>query len=78
MDSGSDESRALAGMDADGLGGLGDLGEGADVTLSGNTTNPLLPGPDDGFEAQVDNIKSLVAEDPKRVAQVIKTWLMDE
>ena len=78
VDSGSEESRALAGMDSDGLGGLGDLGEGADVTLSGNTTNPLLPGPDDGFEAQVDSIKSLVAEDPKRVAQVIKTWLKDE
>ena len=78
VDTGSEESRALAGMDADGLGGLGDLGEGADVTLSGNTTNPLLPGPDDGYEAQVDTVKSLVAEDPKRVAQVIKTWLKDE
>ena len=79
VDTGAEESRALAaGLDADGLGGLGEMGGGADVTLSGNTTNPLLPGPDEGFEQQVDSIKSLVAEDPKRVAQVIKTWLKDE
>lgn len=77
VDTGSSET-ALAGLDSDELGGLGDLGEGADVTLSGATNNPLLPGPDDGYEAQVDSVKSLVAEDPKRVAQVIKTWLKDE
>ncbi|MCG8314863.1 MAG: flagellar M-ring protein FliF [Pseudomonadales bacterium] len=79
VDTGTDDMTALsAGMDADGLGGLGDLGEGADVTLTGESGNPLLPGPEDGYEAQVDSVKALVAEDPKRVAQVIKTWLKDE
>ena len=79
VDTGTDEMTALAaGMDADGLGGLGEMGEGADVTLTGESGNPLLPGPEDGYEAQVDSVKALVAEDPKRVAQVIKTWLKDE
>lgn len=78
VESGSADSKALEGLESDGLGDLGDIGEGADVTLSGATNNPLLPGPDDGYEAQVDTVRSLVADDPKRVAQVIKTWLKDE
>ena len=74
VDTGKDDSLALAaGLESEGMGDLG-----PEVTLSGNTNNPLLPGPDEGFEAQVDAVKSLVAEDPKRVAQVIKTWLKDE
>ncbi|MCG8669021.1 MAG: flagellar M-ring protein FliF [Pseudomonadales bacterium] len=81
VSAGSDDVTALAaGLDADGLGGLGEtgaMGEGADVTLSGGS-NPLLPSPDDSYETQLDSVKGLVAEDPKRVAQVVKTWLKDE
>jgi len=35
----------------------------------------LLPGPGESYEAQLNAVKSLVAEDPRRVAQVVKTWL---
>ncbi|PCJ37040.1 MAG: flagellar M-ring protein FliF [Moraxellaceae bacterium] len=60
------------------LGGLGAEDEmGADVTLTGGA-NPLLPGPDASYDQHLDAVKSLVAEDPKRVAQVMKTWLSNE
>lgn len=67
-------------------GGMGgDLGmgfddadsEGVDVALSGGS-NPLLPGPDASYDQHLDAVKSIVAEDPKRVAQVMKTWLSNE
>jgi flagellar M-ring protein FliF len=45
-----------------------------EVFLTGNT-NPLLPGPDASFEQHIDAVKALVAEDPRRVAQVVKDWL---
>jgi flagellar M-ring protein FliF len=35
----------------------------------------LLPGPEESYEAQLNAVKSMVAEDPRRVAQVVKTWL---
>jgi len=58
-----------------------DLGFGepveSDVTLSG-LSNPLLPGPDASYEQHLDAVKSIVAEDPKRVAQVVKTWLAND
>ncbi|MCW8883864.1 MAG: flagellar basal-body MS-ring/collar protein FliF [Motiliproteus sp.] len=38
----------------------------------------LLPGPNESFERQLDAVRSLVAEDPGRVAQVIKQWVSDE
>ena len=54
------------------------LGEdGTQVTFSGGS-NPLLPGPDSSYDQQLEAVKSMVAEDPKRVAQVIKTWIADE
>jgi flagellar M-ring protein FliF len=45
-----------------------------EVFLTGNS-NPLLPGPDASFEQHIDAVKALVAEDPRRVAQVVKDWL---
>jgi len=75
----SDDLMALdAGMGGDlGLGGLGEDGEGVGITLTGDS-NPLLPGPDTGYEQQLDAVKSMVAEDPRRVAQVMRTWLANE
>lgn len=59
---------------------LGDMG-GVDgalandrVSLSG-PQNILLPSPSEGYEAQLNAIKNLVAEDPGRVAQVVKEWI---
>lgn len=66
---------ALASVGADGVLGAGGGYGGADVTFAGGANNPLLPGPDASFEQHIDAIKALVAEDPRRVAQVIKSWI---
>lgn len=47
------------------------------VTLSGGPES-LLPGPEEGYEEQISAVKGMIAEDPRRVAQVIKTWLNNE
>jgi len=45
-----------------------------EITLTGGPES-LLPGPDLSFEAQLNAIKGMVADDPRRVAQVVKSWL---
>ena len=67
------------GSDAElgGLGGIGGLdGELANDRVSlGGPQSILLPSPSEGYDAQLNAIKSLVAEDPGRVAQVVKEWI---
>ena len=41
----------------------------------GGPQSILLPSPSEGYDAQLNAIKSLVAEDPGRVAQVVKEWI---
>ncbi|WP_367597872.1 flagellar basal-body MS-ring/collar protein FliF [Pseudomonas fulva] len=59
------------------LGGMIGLdGELANDRVSlGGPTSILLPSPTEGYEAQLNAIKGLVAEDPGRVAQVVKDWI---
>lgn len=59
------------------LGGMIGLdGEPANDRVSlGGPTSILLPSPSEGYEAQLNAIKGLVAEDPGRVAQVVKEWI---
>ena len=67
---------ALAGDD-DGLAQLSSMGDGASgerVTLSASDEF-LLPGASEGFDRQVNALKGLIAEDPARVAQVIRQWV---
>lgn len=67
---------ALAGDD-DGLAQLSAMGDGASgerVTLSASDEF-LLPGASEGFDRQVNALKGLIAEDPARVAQVIRQWV---
>ena len=46
------------------------------VSLSGPASSPvLLPPPGAGYEQQLNAIKGLLAEDPGRVAQVVKEWI---
>jgi flagellar M-ring protein FliF len=66
---GFDGEAALAGG---GVGG-GDMGD-TTVTLSGGDTL-LLPSPNESYEQQLNAVKGLIAEDPGRVAQVIKRWV---
>ncbi|MTZ12471.1 flagellar basal body M-ring protein FliF [Pseudomonas sp. JL972] len=59
---------------------LGDMG-GVDAALANDRVslsgpqNIMLPSPSEGYEAQLNAIKNLVAEDPGRVAQVVKEWI---
>jgi flagellar M-ring protein FliF len=67
-----EEARELAALEAAGLGyeGLSD----ETVTLTGGTSL-MLPGPEQGYEQQLNAIKGLIADDPGRVAQVVKSWI---
>ncbi len=47
------------------------------VTLSGGD-DMLLPGPDDSYERQLGAVRGLVAQDPGRVAQVVKHWITND
>ncbi|MGH8434494.1 MAG: flagellar basal-body MS-ring/collar protein FliF, partial [Pseudomonas sp.] len=56
------------------MGGLdGELS--ADRVSLGGPQSILLPSPTEGYDAQLNAIKGLVAEDPGRVAQVVKEWI---
>ncbi|MDD0974568.1 flagellar basal-body MS-ring/collar protein FliF [Pseudomonas fontis] len=67
--SGTDRDMELGGM-------LGLDGELANDRVSlGGPQSILLPSPSEGYDAQLNAIKSLVAEDPGRVAQVVKEWI---
>lgn len=67
---------ALAG-DEDGLAQMDAMSEGEAgerVTLSASDEF-LLPGASEGFDRQLNALKGLIAEDPARVAQVIRQWV---
>ncbi|MEO8492653.1 flagellar basal-body MS-ring/collar protein FliF [Pseudomonas sp.] len=75
---GGGKGKQLAGLGSDvELGGMGGLdGELANDRVSlGGPQSILLPSPSEGYDAQLNAIKSLVAEDPGRVAQVVKEWI---
>jgi flagellar M-ring protein FliF len=71
------------GLTAGGRNGDAELGEmggldgelAADRVSLGGPQSILLPSPSEGYDAQLNAIKSLVAEDPGRVAQVVKEWI---
>jgi flagellar M-ring protein FliF len=54
-------------------GGGGDVG--ATAMLAGGGDDFLLPGASEGYDKQVNALKGLVAEDPARVAQVVRKWV---
>lgn len=70
-----EEARQLAAMEAAGLGYDGMSDE--TVTLTGGGSL-MLPGPEQGYEQQLNAIKGLIADDPGRVAQVVKKWINKE
>ena len=66
---GSDSDMELGGM----IGLDGEMP--SDRVSLGGPQSILLPSPSEGYDAQLNAIKSLVAEDPGRVAQVVKEWI---
>jgi flagellar M-ring protein FliF len=71
-----DEAKELAALQAAGVDGFDSLSNET-VTLTGGDAM-ALPSPEDSYEQQLNAIKGLVAEDPGRVAQVIKRWINEE
>jgi flagellar M-ring protein FliF len=61
------------------MGGVAALGMDSELANDrvslGGPQSILLPSPTEGYDAQLNAIKSLVAEDPGRVAQVVKEWI---
>ncbi len=49
-----------------------------DVRFAG-PADGMLPGPggDGGYDRQIDQVRELIAEDPGRVAQVVKKWVSE-
>jgi len=74
---GGGRGKELAGSGDVELGELGGLdGELSNDRVSlGGPQSIMLPSPSEGYDAQLNAIKSLVAEDPGRVAQVVKEWI---
>ncbi len=68
-----EEARQLAALEAAGGVGLEGMSDET-VTLTGGHAL-LLPGPEQGYEDQINAIKGLIADDPGRVAQVVKQWI---
>jgi len=70
---------ALAG-DAEGLAQIEGMGEGeaSERVSLGASDEFLLPGASEGYDKQVNALKGLVAEDPARVAQVIRQWVGED
>nr|WP_024459965.1 flagellar basal-body MS-ring/collar protein FliF [Marinimicrobium sp. LS-A18] len=67
-----EEARELAALEESGLGGYDGLSDET-VTLTGGALG--LPGPEESYEQQLNAVKGLVADDPGRVAQVVKSWI---
>ncbi|MFC4260508.1 flagellar basal-body MS-ring/collar protein FliF [Marinobacter lacisalsi] len=72
--------RRDSGMDEDGVrGSYDDLGGmGGDKALAdamGGQDELLLPGATDSYDRHLNALKGLIAEDPARVAQVMRQWV---
>jgi flagellar M-ring protein FliF len=65
---------------AAGAGAHGGAGAGEDqLSLSGGGPQQAqLEAPRAGYEQNLETVKSVVREDPKRVAQVVKNWVGED
>lgn len=68
-----EEAREMAALEAAGLDSFEGLSDET-VTLTGGDAL-ALPSPEESYEQQLNAVKGLIAEDPGRVAQVIKRWI---
>lgn len=62
-------SAELDGLEAD------DLAD--DKVTFGGRNDGLMPTPNESFDYQINAVKSMIAEDPARVAQAIKQWVKE-
>ncbi len=45
------------------------------LSLSGSTATVQLPGPDQTYEENLNQARQMALQDPKRVAQVVRSWI---
>ena len=77
---------ALGGDSEGGMGGLeafdriegGGAGAGGIPALGAAGEDFMLPGASEGYDKQINALKGLVAEDPARVAQVVRSWVNND
>jgi len=60
------------------LEGLNTDGISEDSVTFGGRDDGLLPTPNESFDYQVNSVKSMIAEDPAKVAQAVKQWVRDD
>ena len=59
-----------------GYGGLDDIEGGDELRKAMSAQDDLLlPGATDGYDRQLNALKGLIAEDPARVAEVMRQWV---
>ena len=77
LSQGARDNRQAGGMALGDMSGGGPMGalSNETVTLSGAQNALLLPGTENSYDQQLTAIKGLIAEDPGRVAQVVKKWV---
>ena len=71
-----EEAKEIAALEAAGVDSFDSLSNET-VTLTGGDSL-ALPSPEESYEQQLNAVKGLVADDPTRVAQVIKRWINEE
>nr|WP_067287900.1 flagellar basal-body MS-ring/collar protein FliF [Marinobacterium profundum] len=59
------------------LEGLESSGVADDRVTFGSSDENFLPTPNESFEYQINTIRSMVAEDPARVAQAVRQWVAE-
>lgn len=74
--SGGGSGEASGGSDLEGIGGLDDI-EGSESIRSamGSDDDRLLPDTGESYDKELNAVKGLIAEDPARVAQVVRQWV---
>ncbi|WP_299180496.1 flagellar basal-body MS-ring/collar protein FliF [uncultured Neptuniibacter sp.] len=55
-----------------------DSGDFSSDSVTFGSDDDLLPTPNESFDYQLNAIRSMVAEDPARVAQAVKQWVGDD
>ena len=59
------------------LEGLEGAGVADDKVTLGGAAQGVLPTPNESFDYQLNAIRSMVAEDPEKVAQAVRQWVID-
>jgi len=72
----AEEAAEMAALEAAEIEGFDSLSDDA-VTLTGGETL-ALPSPEESYDAQLNAIRGLIAEDAGRVALVLKEWIVEE